>query len=243
MRQRSFEICWTAKCLVVLAVLQITGVAVDANNSRTTEQLWKTDFDSGTASCRNKNFVSGIESLKRALKNAEHFSGKDPRLLKTIECLAYAYFLKGELQSAEDLYRRQLRLSDKKFGSESRESVQAMYHLAQTEALAGKFLQAESDGNRAVSISKVIIGSNSKSAAKASFDADFYANNLGCYFCQRNKVAIAVRFYDQAIAFNPKFAQAFFNRGVARQKLGDMRAAQEDYARAKALGLKKQTEQ
>jgi tetratricopeptide (TPR) repeat protein len=45
----------------------------------------------------------------------------------------------------------------------------------------------------------------------------------------------AIHDYDQAIKLDPSYAEAFYNRGVAKLKIGEMRDGNADMAAARAI--------
>ena len=45
----------------------------------------------------------------------------------------------------------------------------------------------------------------------------------------------AITDFDKAIAINPEFAEAYYNRGRAKETFGEKEAAQADFQKAKAL--------
>jgi tetratricopeptide (TPR) repeat protein len=59
--------------------------------------------------------------------------------------------------------------------------------------------------------------------------------NRGNIFLSQNKNPEAFRDYDRAIQLNPEFAEAYFNRAIASQKVGNIPAAIQDYERAAQL--------
>ena len=50
-------------------------------------------------------------------------------------------------------------------------------------------------------------------------------------------VSLAIVDFDAAIACDPASASAYYDRGVARETLGDTVGAESDYQRARELGL------
>ena len=60
----------------------------------------------------------------------------------------------------------------------------------------------------------------------------------GLTYQNRQEYENAVKHYTQAIVRNPKFGEAYVNRGIARYKMNKYNSAIEDYKTAKALELK-----
>ena len=68
------------------------------------------------------------------------------------------------------------------------------------------------------------------SPRKSQF-ADVYYN-YGNFYINSSQYAIAIKFYDQAIALNPSLADAYYNRGNAHSYLGIHQQAKDDYSQA-----------
>ncbi|MDH4092576.1 MAG: tetratricopeptide repeat protein, partial [Cyclobacteriaceae bacterium] len=60
--------------------------------------------------------------------------------------------------------------------------------------------------------------------------------NRGNVLIKQGKYKEASEDYSAAIAFNPEYAYAFYNRAIARQKLKQTAEACEDLQKAEALG-------
>ena len=48
----------------------------------------------------------------------------------------------------------------------------------------------------------------------------------------------AIKDFTKAIALDPNFAEAYYNRGLAEENLGNDKAAKADFAKAAKLGLR-----
>ena len=68
----------------------------------------------------------------------------------------------------------------------------------------------------------------------------FYQGNVKM---QKKEYKEAIEDYDKAIELNPKFAVAYYNRGVAKGRSGDNEGAEEDFAKAKELGFSSPNQQ
>lgn len=64
----------------------------------------------------------------------------------------------------------------------------------------------------------------------------FYYNIRGYALLRTGKLDAAIRDFDAAIARNASFADAYWNRGVARRKAGDAKGGDEDMQKAVELG-------
>ena len=58
---------------------------------------------------------------------------------------------------------------------------------------------------------------------------------LGLRFQQQREYEKAKNYYTKALELNPRYAKAYYNRGIAKEALGDQAGASEDFARAREI--------
>jgi tetratricopeptide (TPR) repeat protein len=68
---------------------------------------------------------------------------------------------------------------------------------------------------------------------KNSYEALFW---IGNYYNNQRKYKKAIEYYTRAIEINPGFADAYANRGFAKENLKDKKGACRDWKRAQQLG-------
>ena len=66
-------------------------------------------------------------------------------------------------------------------------------------------------------------------------------NNLGKAYCEKNQLDSALKYFNKAIELNQYFSEAYFERGVAKQKNNDKEGACKDWKTASAFGYKDST--
>jgi tetratricopeptide (TPR) repeat protein len=57
----------------------------------------------------------------------------------------------------------------------------------------------------------------------------------GIAYAGKGQYIRAIQDYDEAIRLDPKYAEAFYNRGIAKRHSGDVTGGNADTARAKQL--------
>jgi tetratricopeptide (TPR) repeat protein len=63
-------------------------------------------------------------------------------------------------------------------------------------------------------------------------------NIRGAVFAEKGLYDRAIADYDQAIRLNPQHTKALYNRGIAKQKMGDISGGDADIMRAKEMGYR-----
>ena len=82
------------------------------------EYLWKKYNQAGIAAYRQGNYTEAVKQLEAALKEAEQFGERDPRLGSSLNNLAELYRAQGRYAEAHPLYKRSLAILEKAFGPE-----------------------------------------------------------------------------------------------------------------------------
>lgn len=107
------------------------------------DAAWEGMINTGRAALQQRNFSEAERQFEAALEAAERFPPGDPRLGKSYNNLAAAYYAQENYARAEPLMRRALSLLQESLGPEDAEVAQTMKNLAALYFLQGNADQAE----------------------------------------------------------------------------------------------------
>jgi len=106
------------------------GLGLSCATAFAGEVEWRAHMDAGTAAYQRGDFQTGIARLEAALKEAQAFDERDPRLPLTLNNLALLYTSQGRYADAEPLYRRSLAIWEMALGAEHPNVADSLNNLA-----------------------------------------------------------------------------------------------------------------
>jgi tetratricopeptide (TPR) repeat protein len=130
-----------------------------------TRGLWENYIRSGKSFTRLRDFDQGERMLKAALKVAEEWGPKDPRLGVTLSNLARLYQAQGRFAEAEALYNRALAIAESEHGPDHVDTGVGLSNLAALYSAQKRFAEAEPLFQRALAIMEKAMGRDHPSVA------------------------------------------------------------------------------
>jgi tetratricopeptide (TPR) repeat protein len=187
--------------------------------------------------------------LQAALQDFDRAIQLNPNDVNAHINRGYARHRDGNLSGAVDDYRRAIELSPN--------SAQARSNLSHVRFDQGNYKEAENEATRAIelkndlpeariNLGNALFAQGDLDRASQEFQAalDLPAsnptkarahNNRGNIFLARDQIQDAGQQYDQAISFDPTYADAFFNRAIAHERNQNFQAALQDFTDAAKL--------
>ena len=107
------------------------------------EAAWNAYTRDGTSAYQSGDYLTATRQFELALKEAESFGVKDPRLAHSLNNLALLYQAQGRYADAEPLYRRSLAIYEKALGPERPEVALGLNNLANLYMDQGRYADAE----------------------------------------------------------------------------------------------------
>lgn len=126
---------------------------------------WSTHTDAGTEALKQRRYEEAERQFEEALKQAENFDPRDPRLLTSIDYLATAYLLQKKYAEAEALYRRALSLQEAVYGPEHLVVADRLMRLSDLYSQPERGSEAEPLLLRALEIKEKNLGADNPSVA------------------------------------------------------------------------------
>lgn len=83
------------------------------------------------------------KSLQAAIKEAERFRPKDPRLATNLNNLALIYYIRGRYSEADLLFKRSLAIMEKVVGPEHLDVATTLNNIAELFEAQDKYAEAE----------------------------------------------------------------------------------------------------
>jgi tetratricopeptide (TPR) repeat protein len=184
------------------------------------DSKWQSDIDAGKEARHQKNYKEAEKLFALALRDAESFEAGDKRLVKSLDELAYTFELDHRDADAEPLYIRTLAIREKALGQDHPDVAASLQMLSRTEVNCGKFERADALFTRALAILK----------QRGDIDgAAISLNNMGTTYLNKDEYARADELLGEAIRLKPNYGLAYYNRCIARTKLGDAAGASQDH--------------
>lgn len=124
------------------------------------DAAWEGMINTGRTALQQRNFSEAERQFEAALEAAERFPPGDPRLGKSYNNLAAAYYAQEDYARAEPLMRRALSLLQESLGPEDAEVAQTMKNLAALYFLQGSTDEAEKLLKQSLAILEKVHGPN-----------------------------------------------------------------------------------
>lgn len=243
---------WLDKRFLILffgLLAALTGLAVMFATSRQFLQSPGPDpqaaqqlLQSGTQNLQRGEFEAALKAFDEAIRlNSEDFNayinrGYARHQLRDLDGAASDYSRAIELNqnSAEAFNNRShVRVDQRRYDEAIKDATRALElnpNLPEANVNLGNALFAQRDLDRAAQQFQAALQSNASSTTKARAH-----NNRGNIFLANDQVQQAGTEYDSAIQLDPRYADAFFNRGIANERNQNYPAAARDFAEAAKL--------
>ncbi|MFN4298009.1 MAG: tetratricopeptide repeat protein [Brevundimonas sp.] len=198
-----------------------------------------------------KQARAALAQLKAAVADlrVHDYQGASRKALKALEAdsqsgvawhvLAIAREKAGDLVQALNAYEAALKLlpQDTAVAQDLARLAQRLGYLEIAEKLLLHYLAADPDHIEAINNLACVLRDQNRydeavevlrARIQTAPDSALMWNTLGTVLGDQGDMAAALTFYDEALRLKPDFAKARYNRGNARQPLGDFEGALED---------------
>lgn len=123
-----------------------------------TRALWENYIRSGKSFTKLHDFDQGERMLKAALKVAEEWGPKDPRLGVTLNNLARLYQTQGRFDEAEAVFKRALAIAESERGPDHVDTAVGLSNLASLYSACKRYDRAEPLFVRALAVMEKAMG-------------------------------------------------------------------------------------
>ncbi len=166
----------------------------------TQETRWDSIMADAVKAYQQADYAEAEKLLLAALKEAEKFGERDPRLATSLNNLAVLYNAQGKYTEAEPLYQRSLAIREKALGPEHPDVAQSLNNLAVLYNAQGRYAQAEPLYQRALAIREKALGPEHPNVATV-------LENYAALLHKLNRDAEADKMEARAQAIRAKHAQ------------------------------------
>ena len=232
------------------------GAAGDAASPQAVSRLSRALARDGAKARKQGKAV--LAQLKAAVADlrAHDYSGASRKALKALEAdersgvawhvLAIAREKSGDLVQALTAYEAALKLlpSDTAVAQDLGRLAQQLGYLDIAEKLLLHYLAVDPEHVEATNNLACVLRDQNRyeeaievlrARIQGAQDSPMLWNTLGTVMSDQGDMATALTFFDEALRLQPDFAKARYNRGNARQPLGDFQGALEDIEAALSL--------
>ena len=123
--------------------LLVLGVVCVSSSAVVQDTAWEKYNGAGMAAYAHGRHAEAEKHWKAALKEAEKFGERDPRLATSLNNLGLLQSGQGRYTEAEPLFRRALAIREKALGPEHREVAQSLNNLAALYQAQGNHAEGE----------------------------------------------------------------------------------------------------
>jgi TPR repeat protein len=190
------SIRWSRKWTLVGSAL-IASIAIGTTFLPTHAAQWMIHDKAGTRAYEQRDLTEAQEQYAAAAKEAEKIGPRDYRLGSSLNNLAVLHQGKGNLATAESLYRRSLAIQEKAFGARHLKVANVLGNLAGLSFHQGKLEEVEPLLLRALAIYENFLGRDHEKVATTLVKMAILKSDKG-------ELGEAASFYERALAINTK---------------------------------------
>ena len=107
------------------------------------DNLWEKYLNLGTRAEKESQFDEAERQFNKALREAESFDIRDPRLGKTLDCFARLFHDQGKYSQAETVYKKTLEFVEKVQGADHPNFAKGLNSLATLYTTQARYSEAE----------------------------------------------------------------------------------------------------
>ncbi len=156
--RRSFLLGLNAACC--LSVLPLTAYAASTD-------YWHTFYDQGQKQLLSKSYTAAEVSFRQALREVKRSARTEDELVLCTVALADLLQLENYKEESWSLYRKALKLLERRYGRESAKLLPVLITMGSVTEVEGEYKKAEVFYARAVTIAQAKVGASSMELATA----------------------------------------------------------------------------